>query len=70
MSFDYDIAPPYFDFFPPVYYSYNNGTSSPNMNSNASGPSTSEAAGQAAYIPPGQSSPPLRIINPYYNSGK
>ena len=35
MSFDYDIAPPYFDFFPPVYYSYNKGAVSPSANQNA-----------------------------------
>lgn len=71
--FDYDIAPPYFDFFPPVYYSYDKGAAVPNLTANVANetvPSSGQPAGQAAYVPPGQSSPPLRIINPYYNSGK
>ena len=68
--YDYDINPPYFDFFPPVYYSYNNGAAAPNVTPNAPGPGTGESAGQAAYVPPGQSSPPLRFVNPYYTSGK
>ena len=71
--FDYDINPPYFDFYPPVYYSYNNGAVAPTPTPSAPVPGTGESAGQAAYtgyVPPGQSSPPLRIINPFYNSGK
>ncbi len=63
--------PPYFDVFPPVYYTYSEGAIIPNTTLNGSQSAGGDSAGQAASAAPTtQGSPPLRIINPYYNSGK
>jgi hypothetical protein len=63
--------PPYFDIFPPVYYTYSQGAIIPNPTLSGSQSAGGESAAQAASAAPTtQGSPPLRIINPYYNSGK
>ncbi len=74
--YDYDINPPYFDFYPPVYYSYSGGTIVPNASLNAPSPGNGTPVSQEVAAPPpgqaypAQSSQPLIIVNPYYKSGK
>jgi hypothetical protein len=70
--FDYGTNPPYFDFFPPVYYSYSGGAIAPNASLNAPSPGIGTPVSQevAAPAPAGQASQPLIIVNPYYKSGK
>ena len=69
--YDYDINPPYFDFFPPVYYSYNGGAVAPTASPSAQSQGNGAAPGQEFAMPSqAQPSRPLIIVNPYFKSGK
>jgi hypothetical protein len=70
-SWYYPERLPYFNLFPPVYYSYADGAIAPRSTLRSSWTGTTAGEGVAdTPPPPSPASPPLRIANPYYSAEK